>query len=129
MISRDKLNQIKAQLRRDGHTYGHKALQLLHTLVDHGIEAVDLLDGGVDAVERERQIRLGLEDLYQALLHARLTAPSRQVDKAIYTLDMVRQMLKAKGADWKRGWDWYRPRIDEEFSEVDAVARSTVPDD
>lgn len=128
MMSRQKLHEIKTGLR-DGIVYPELA-QLLHSLVDSNLEALDALEGGKtvqqhrgELQERERQIRLALKDLRAAITlndghnHSSYDCSFdiNRVGKAVFTLDMVEQMLKATGTKWRREWAWYQPRIEEEF--------------
>lgn len=132
MITRETLHHIKKILKEDRYDASAEARQVLHTLVDSNLETLTLLDGGMDAKERERQISLALADLRDALdlvklCHDRQRSPLRQdvicssvgadqaLARAVYTLDLVDQMVKAKGVAWSRKWDWYQPRIVEEF--------------
>lgn len=112
MIGRDKLHQLKSAARKPDF---EPTTQLVHTLLDHGLEALDQMEGGkstqelrTELVERERQVKLGLADLRAEL--------ERLGDaKALFTLAMVQQMFAAKGPAWLREWSYYTPRIDEEF--------------
>lgn len=134
MITRETLHHIKKILKEDRYDASAEARQVLHTLVESNLEVLTLLDGGMDAKERERQISLALEDLRDALDLVRLchdrqrnplrpdvVLPSVMADqalaKAVFTLDMINQMVKAKGVAWSRKWEWYTPRIAEEFGQ------------
>ena len=114
MMSRDKLRQLKSAARRK--TAGMElSIETMHALIDHGLEALDAMEGGqsvqeqrAQLKERERQIMLALADVREAIG----PGPSR----ALYTVDAIMTMLKAKGPKWTREWSHYRPRIEEEFS-------------
>jgi len=133
MMKRQRLQQIKAQLRQ-GMDWSdpEENTQLLHALVDHGLEALTELEGGPSVVrqraelaDRERQVRLALADLLGVIETGRVQAVAESTagsvrmvphfDKARFVLEMVEQMLRAKGPAWHRQWDWYTPRIAEEF--------------
>lgn len=131
-MSRDRLRQIKASTKREGF---EPSAQLVHSLIDHGLQVLDELEGGQSTIEqraalkeRERQVRLALVDLRVQLAEIQVNIPVDvepaiiegqplvdDLSKSIFTLDMVDQMLKAKGPQWHREWNWYRGRIDEEF--------------
>lgn len=121
MITREKLHYLKKLLREDRYDVSAEASQVLHTLVDSNLEALTLLDGGMDAKERERQISLALADLRDEV--ERLSAIAQDSmhpewgARTLFTLDMVNQMVNAKGVAWRRKWDWYTPRIAEEFGQ------------
>jgi len=123
MMERQTLQMIKKQLKTGTPPSISQTMQLLHSLTDHGLEALDELEGGktvqehrAELQERERQIRLALKDLREILtLSPRSPRPRVDVQKALFTLDMVEQMLKATGTKWRREWAWYQPRIEEEF--------------
>lgn len=123
MISREKLHWLKKQAK-DPITLGLTPAQrqIVYSLVDSNLEALDLLDGGMDAKERERQISLALADVRATLdgVEDAGTTPLdcwNRIAKARFVLDMVEQLVKAKGTAWMRKWDWYQPRIAEEFGD------------
>jgi hypothetical protein len=109
-IKRETLQALKKASRITGNA---PDVHTARILIDSHLEALDALDGGRDAQERERQVRLALADL-QAVLY---TDPFTPVDlsKAQFVTELVDEMLKAKGPKWSREWAWYRPRIGEEF--------------
>lgn len=119
MITRQTLHHIKKILKEDRYDVSAEANQVMHTLIDSNLQLLDQIDGGMDAKERERQIGLALVDLRTVVADLAETARDSMHpeygDKALYVLDMVGQMLKAKGAAWTRKWDYYTPRIEEEF--------------
>jgi hypothetical protein len=121
LMRRDTLQSLK----RNMHKMDFRPQdQQFHALVDHGLAALDALEGGRDTIERkselkerERQVSLALADL-KAELENVGTMPTEErpdVEKALYMLDLVDQMLRAKGTRWHREWAWYQPRIEEEF--------------
>lgn len=133
MIGRDKLRYIKKLLREDRYDVSAEASQVLHALVDSNLEVLDQLEGGkstqeqrAELKERERQVRLALADLRSVLHRAHTSVEVNWVNKDLvladlakgrFLLDMIEEMLKAKGPAWHREWNWYQPRIAEEFGE------------
>lgn len=132
MITRETLHRTKKQVKDPKFGFSPGQQEVVHTLIDSNLQLLDLLDGGMDAKERERQIGLALVDLQGALelvklchdrqrspLRPDVVLPSVGADRALarakYTLDLIAQMVKAKGPAWQRKWDWYQPRIAEEF--------------
>ena len=96
----------------------HPSRQEVITLVDHGLAALDEIDGGKSTIElraelkeRERQVKLALLDLGEAL------QTERNLEKGIYIAHLIMQMLNAKGTKWHNEWSWYQPRVEEEFGE------------
>jgi hypothetical protein len=120
MMSRDKLLTLRKRVKAGETLDRDQAL----AVIDHGVAAYVEMQGGASAVERrrelaerERQVRLALADLREVLRpSARSPRPRVDVDRAKLILDLVDEMLAAKGPAWKREWSWYQPRIDEEFS-------------
>lgn len=119
MMSRDTLFGIRARVKA-GEALGRE--QTL-SLIDHGIQALVEMAGGQSVaeqraavVERERQVRLALDDLREALRpSARSPRGGVDVERARLILDLIGEMLKAKGPLWHREWSFYQPRVDEEF--------------
>ena len=119
MMSRDKLLTLRKRVKAG------EALDRDQTLavIDHGVQAYVEMEGGASAVERrrelaerERQVRLALADLREVLtLSPRSPRPRVGDVRARFILDLVDEMLKAKGPAWHREWSWYQPRVDEEF--------------
>jgi hypothetical protein len=132
MMTRGKLHEIKSAARKFDF---EPSTQLVHSLVDHGLDALTELEGGPEVIEqraalqeRERQVGLALADLGVQLATIQENIPidlepavvdghplMRDLDKARYTIDAIREMLKAKGPQWNREWAHYQPRIEEEF--------------
>jgi hypothetical protein len=117
MMSRDKLLTLRKRVKAGD------ALDRDQTLavIDHGVAAYVEMQGGASAVERrrelaerERQVRLALADLRE-VLRPRLMRHQVDLDRARLIVDLIDEMLAAKGPAWKREWSWYQPRIDEEF--------------
>lgn len=120
MISRAKLLKIKKILKEDHYDITDPTA-VMHSLVDHGLECLDKIDGGAEqrdwAAERavsDKQVRLALADIKAVLRPADSSDMGLSADRALYILDCIDQMLKAKLA-WAREWSYYQPRIDEEF--------------
>jgi hypothetical protein len=133
-VSREKLQGLKRQAREAGFV---PSVQVVHMLVDHGLAVLDELEGGKSTVEqraalkeRERQLGLGLTDLRVLISEIVCAVPvdvypavvegQPLVDdlaRAVFTVDMMSEMLKARGPAWHREWSWYQPRIAEEFDE------------
>jgi hypothetical protein len=129
MMGRQRLLELKKAARRK--TSGMElGIQEMHALIDHGLECLDKIDGGQTAAERDKQLGLALADL-RGVLHEILDnvpvdlKPAvadaepllRDIQKGVYTLDCIEEMLKAKGPQWKRQWADYVPRIEEEFGD------------
>jgi hypothetical protein len=119
MMSRQTLQTLRNRVKAGEPLDRDQTLAVL----DHGIAAYVEMEGGESALrrraelaERERQVRLALADLREVLTPSR-RAPRPRVDdaRARFILDLVDEMLKAKGPAWKREWSFYQPRIDEEF--------------
>lgn len=117
MISREKLQLIKRLLRGDSYDVSAEVHQTMHSLVDHGLECLDRIDGGAEqrdwAAERavsDKQVLLALADLEKTMDEDGASPRTR------YTLECVKQMLKAKTA-WAREWSHYQPKIAEEFED------------
>lgn len=105
--------------------------ETVRMLCDGALELLDELEGGpgVQALreeqrERERQVALALEDLnvwareaYEATYSDGNLQTIDKVAKVRVGIELVREMLKAKGPKWRREWSWYTPRIEEEFDE------------
>jgi hypothetical protein len=96
----------------------HPTRQTVNMLCDGLLEALDAIDGGQgqrdweqERREVEKQTQLALADL-RATLHIPMDTLS--VNKAAYTLACIDEMLSAKLRN-RRKWDWYQPRIEEEF--------------
>jgi hypothetical protein len=124
MMSRDKLLQLKKAARRK--TAGMELpIQTMHALIDSNLEVLNQLEGGKSTQElraeltwREQQIREGLDYLRTvATPHPDDYWQSIDPVKANFTIDMLCEMLRAKGPKWHRDWKAYRLRIAEEFDE------------
>ena len=121
MMSRDKLRQVKKILRYTGNA---PDVQTAHALIDHGLETLELIDGGTTLANRNTEIKAGLAELREMLSEIRLhnNDPFGQprifgdVAKAQFTLDLVAGMLTT---DYRRysSWAGIRPQIAEEFGE------------
>lgn len=140
MMSRDKLRQIKSRLRQGiDWSDPNETSQLCHSLVDSNLEALGELEGGqstqeqrADLAERERQVKLALVDVRVQVGEILDNVPADlrpavvegqelviDLQKLLYTVDLIEEMLKAKGPKWKNEWQWYAPRIEEEFGVVE----------
>jgi hypothetical protein len=124
MMSRQKLRELKKAARRK--TAGMELpIQTMHALIDSNLEALDALEGGkstqeqrAELQERERQLMLALADIRERI------GPNGS--RALYAVDAAMEMLRAKGPAWHRKWDWYTPRIAEEFDEASDQPRSAA---
>lgn len=115
-------------------------------LIDANLQVLDELEGGASTVElraalveRERQVRLGLADLFAALGRAQAAvgkiidsddaaqdAALRELERARFIGELIGEMLDAKKAPaWHREWSWYAPRVAEEFGDVDVIGVAT----
>jgi len=125
VIGREKLQLIKRLLKEDRYDVSAEVNQTMHSLVDHGLECLDKIDGGAEqrdwVAERavaDKQIRLALDDL-KKVLSAPLRTMNRDAgddacDRGRYISDCIDQMLRAKTV-WAREWAHYQPKIAEEF--------------
>jgi hypothetical protein len=118
MISREKLHAWRNQLKA-GELLGVTDKQAMQALIDSNLKAWDELEGGkstqelrAELVWREQQLQLGLKDLRDAL-----SRPGISVTRARLTVDMLHELVKAKGPRWFRDWKSYQERIAEEFDE------------
>lgn len=120
---------------RDSLQYASTRAEML-ALCDHGLEALEQLAGGPSVLaqreeltERERQLKLALKDLRAGLNAVLDNIPAdlepavvqgapliRDLQRTVLTVELMEEMLKAKGPAWRRQWDWYTPRLEEEFS-------------
>jgi len=124
MIKRETLQTIKKQLKTDTPPSISQTMQLLHSLVDSNLEALELIDGGTTLANRNTEARNGLGELREVLLNAARAVSLAHQDEAQYQLDRAsfilglidRQMLTT---DYRRYSSWadIRPQITEEFGE------------
>jgi len=134
-MERQTLQTIKKQLKTGTPPSISQTMQLLHSLTDSNLEALNQLEGGdwavkkrVELIQREVQIRLALADLRVQIATIQDNIPADvepavvegqplidDLGKVIFTMDMIDLMLKAKGPQWNREWKYYQPRIEEEF--------------
>jgi hypothetical protein len=110
MMSRDKLLTLRKRVKAGEALDRDQAL----AVIDHGVQAYVEMEGGASAVERRRELAERERQIGLALAELRETI-GPEPSKALYTVDSILDMLKAKGPSWKREWSWYRPAIDEEF--------------
>jgi len=127
MMHRETLQTLKRAARKMDH---HPSTQTEHALIDHGLEALDLIDGGTTADNRITEVRKGLnavrvllatiQDAIPVDLEPAVVDGGPLVDdlaKAVYVLDLIStEML---GTDYRRYSSWadQLPRIEEEFGE------------
>ena len=118
MIHQTKLHALKKAVGKFTPTD-----QLVHSLIDSNLEAWEQLEGGKDTQtqraelkERERQVGIALAQLRE-VIHPLLDAgpDPDPASKALYIVDQIMDMLRARGPKWKREWSWYAPLIEEEF--------------
>lgn len=125
-MKRDKLQNLKSVMHKMDFRPSH---QQFHALIDHGLEAMDLIDGGNTMPNRITEVRKGLNAVRVALADVKdnvdLGLEPAVVDgqplvddlnKAIYMLDLIsKEMLST---DYRRYSSWadQLPRIEEEFS-------------
>jgi hypothetical protein len=106
----------------------HPDVATIHSLSDSLLEAIDLLDAAHLNQGERHEVRLGLDDLRNALsegivfAHRHTTTGSVQTmrffDKAVLISELIDEMLTAPPAPkWRKRWDHYQPRIKEEFDE------------
>lgn len=132
MISSDKLLQLRSKVKRGQLLDRDQQL----AVIDHGIQALVEIAGGQSILDKRNELKTREAEVAKALVDLRVQIAEIQVNipvdvepavvegqvlvddlsKAIYTVDAITEMLKAKGPAWKREWSWYRPRIEEEFS-------------
>jgi hypothetical protein len=117
-ITRQRVVEEKRVARKMDY---HPTTQTVHMLCDSLLELLDTVDGGQDQrdweqerAELDKQVRLALADLRVEVQHLADDSLHRRT-KAMYTLDMIDEMLSAKLRNRKK-WDWYQPRIEEEFA-------------
>jgi hypothetical protein len=128
MMTRDKVLLLRKQVKAGEFLTRDQAL----ALCDHAVAALVEIEGGAAVMdkraelkERERQVGLALASLREVIgegeqfCHRNSTTGCAQAiehfAKARYTVDVIFDMLKAKGPTWKREWAWYAPRVTEEF--------------
>lgn len=116
MITRQKLYEVRARMKKEQPGFNEGAREVVLMLVDQCLLLDDAVNGGQPqrdwAAERavaDRQIRLALLDLGEALY-----GDNPDVPKARYIQGCIDQMLRAKTA-WAREWAHYQPKIEEEF--------------
>ena len=128
MMSRQKLQELKKTVRKMDF---EPNLQTIHALIDHGLQALTELEGGpsvqaqrAELAERERQLGLAVADLRSVLMVVETDLRHRHepdllecAGRALFMTALMREMLRAKGPAWHRQWDWYTPRIAEEFDQ------------
>ena len=129
MMTADKLNQLRGKVKRGELLDRDQQL----AVIDHGLGALTEMAGGQSVLDRqnllkvrEQQVHLALVDLRKLLATTKARVANamprdgmKEVDpgltRAIFTLDMIKEMIKAKGPAWYREWSFYTPRIAEEF--------------
>jgi hypothetical protein len=124
VISRQRLLEEKRLARKVDY---HPTAQTVHMLIDHGLEALTLIDGGTTLANRNREVEAGLSEL-RLVLHEILDnvptdlepavvdggALAADISKAVYIADLVAGMLTT---DYRRYSTWadIRPQVEEEF--------------
>lgn len=128
MITRQKLYEVRARMKKEQPGFNEGAREVVLMLVDQCLLLDDAVNGGQPqrdwAAERaaaDRQVRLALDDLRAVIQPLRDIQEGALVDetervahKADYTAGCIDQMLRAKTA-WAREWAHYQPKIEEEF--------------
>jgi hypothetical protein len=122
-MNRDTLLRTKRDLRRGVPLSPEQA----HAILDEALAASkDYTEERAALKERERQLGIALAQLREVIgegeqfCHRNSTTGCAQAvehfAKARYTVDAILDMLKAKGPKWMCEWNWYRGRVEEEFS-------------
>ena len=93
--------------------------ETIRMLCDGALDLLDKVDGGQaqrdweqERYELDKQVQLALFDMRTALL-------VHDVKKALYITECIQEMVHAKLRN-RRRWEWYQPRIEEEFSDRSA---------
>ena len=116
MMKRQTLQLLKKQARAEDYRPDRPTT---HALIDHGLEALDVIDGGKTVTDRNKEIRAGLAELRQEVQKLANTAQDslhpEYGERTLYMLDLVAGMLTT---DYRRYSSWadVRQQIDEEFS-------------
>jgi len=123
MMTRQTLQGIKKALKTGTPPSISQTMQLLHSLTDHGLEALEVIDGGTTLANRDTEVHNGLGEMREVLLNAARAVSLAHQDEAQYQLDRAsfilglidRQMLTA---DYRRysAWADVRLQIEEEFA-------------
>ena len=119
MMHRETLQTLKRAARKMDH---HPSTQTEHALIDHGLQALDLIDGGTTADNRIAEVRKGLDEVRQLIISGQYTAQRyyrgiKALEKAVFALDLIsREMLSP---DYRRYSTWAdtRQQVEEEFGE------------
>ena len=125
MMRREKLQALKNAARKMDH---HPSTQTEHALIDHGLEALDLIEGGTTLANQYKEVKAGLAELRVQLSTILDNIPAdlepavvdgepliRDLSKAIYVTDLVAGMLTT---DYRRypSWADVRQQMEEEFA-------------
>ena len=126
-IKRETLHKFKNRVKKPDY---QPSKEDVNTLLYGCFELLDQIDGGNTAMNRGRQVRMGLDDLRKVLHEVLGNVPAdlepavvdpteliRDVQKAVLISELIDQMLAEKGPQWRQEWDWYRLRVAEEFDE------------
>mgnify|MGYP006951205622 CR=1 FL=1 len=117
MMKRHTLQARKAQAR----TGVVPDIHATHALIDHGLEALDLIEGGTTLANQYKEIKVGLADVRKqielidnAQTHDEPYMAEQFRKRALYMLDLVAGMLTT---DYRRYPTWadVRQQVDEEF--------------
>jgi hypothetical protein len=103
--------------------------EVVRMLCDGALELLDQVDGGQDQrnweqerYELDKQVQLALFDMRTTLLAGDVDDPTSDIklraaiaiQKALYLTECIQEMVHSKLRN-RRKWEWYRPRIEEEF--------------
>lgn len=122
-MTRQKLYEIKSAAKKAPFT---PTPQMIHSLVDSHLEAYDKIDGGhgfqLDQHKVRHEVREAFKDLRPAVEQLAHTATDSMHPEygpyAVYIVDLIEEMLSEKRRpEFHQVWDYYRPRIDEEFGD------------
>src|SRR6476660_3373157 len=126
MMGREKLSQLKNVARRKAAELSEQEIevgkmvielpiQTVHSLIDHGLETLDLIDGGTTAANRNKELHEALAEIRQLVVDGQYKGIV-PLERAVVALDLMAGMLTT---DYRRYPNWadIRLQIAEEFGE------------
>lgn len=124
MISDQKLAEYKKLADRTASFGPHGAGEALHTLVAECRSMSVELRGGDAMIRREAELRWRELEVSRGLayLHGLLSTGDGDKTPATLTVELLQQMLSAKGARFNRDWSSYQARLFEEFPNLPTEA-------